>query len=1025
VARRISDEQGWTLGREVGWHVRFERRFTVDTRVLVVTEGMLTAYLDDDPLLGDVSTVVLDEFHERSLHTDIGLALVKQAWLARTDLRVLVMSATFDPAPVSRFLDDCPVVTVPGTAHPLRVEYAPGQSVARALDEMLPATSGQVLCFLPGAGEIERAAQEATGVAAHHDVDLVPLHGSLDADAQDRALQSSMRRRVVLATNIAETSLTVPGASVVIDTGLQKVARYDAERAIDELVLERVSRDSADQRAGRAARLGPGVVRRLWDERDRLRPEREPEIRRVDLAATLLGILAAGHRPDTFEWYEVPSSDRIALALSLLRRLGAVSDLAVTPLGHQLRRLPLHPRLGRVLLAGGGSFQAAAACALLSEPRTRPAGSGSTSCDLLPLIDRWQAVPLHTRQVAEHLQRLAADVLRGQTRPRIDDRALCQALFLGYPDRLARRRPQDRTRVTLSSGRGAAMGRESQVVEGDWLVALDLTGGRSGAHTEALVRMAAMVDAEWIDPTERIIEHRLEEAKGAVAAFDVERYDTLVVRERPVAPDPAVRAALLARAWLERNPDEMTARLMARARFGTASTLQARPAAATTARAVSDICIRRAALEHAVHWTRRPVVSSAERTLSAVVLPRRWRRRGGDRWESSAWPTPHAWASPVPVVFELLAPNGRPVQTTRDLRSFWERTYPEVRRSCAGDTPGTRGPRIRGRPHRRIGRPGGADPGRPYHLCMRFLVRALLLLVVLAALAGGVGWILAGREAGPTIVITSPDGFIGLSAALEMTVATPTGQLSRVEAVLEQNGQQIPVYSREGSPDAPEGGEAGTPTSLAISQPLGKKAQPTLVSGQARLVVTAVRPVFFGLRTATSTVTRDLQVRLEPPRVSVASLHHFINLGGAEFVVLRATPDDVEAGVRVGDAEYPAYPGSAVGLPDASTRVAFFALRYDQDVNTPIAAFARDQAGNQVSTPIEHRPFPKPFVQSKIPIDQRFLDRVVPAIASQTPDLNVDTSSPVGLLQGFLAITGRAPAEERGDHPIPGREVGA
>jgi ATP-dependent helicase HrpB len=694
VARRIADEQGWTLGREVGWHVRFERRFTADTRVLVVTEGMLTAYLEDDPLLGDVSTVVLDEFHERSLHTDIGLALVKQAWLARTDLRVLVMSATFDPAPVSRFLDDCPVVTVPGTAHPLRVEYAPGQSVARALDEMLPATSGQVLCFLPGAGEIERAAQEAAGVAAHHDVDLVPLHGSLDADAQDRALQSSMRRRVVLATNIAETSLTVPGASVVIDTGLQKVARYDAERAIDELVLERVSRDSADQRAGRAARLGPGVVRRLWDERDRLRLEREPEIRRVDLAATLLGILAAGHRPDTFEWYEVPSSDRIDLALSLLRRLGAVSDLAVTPLGHQLRRLPLHPRLGRVLLAGGGSFQAAAACALLSEPRTRPAGSGSTSCDLLPLIDRWQAVPLHTRQAAEHLQRLAAEVLRGQTRPRIDDRALCQALFLGYPDRLARRRPQDRTRVTLSSGRGAAMGRESQVVEGDWLVALDLTGGRVGAHTEALIRMAAMVDAEWIDPTERIIEHRLEEAKGAVAAFDVERYDTLVVRERPVAPDPAVRATLLARAWLERNRDERTARLMARARFAEIDIdlSELATAAATTARAVSDIRI-----EGALPWNMRQALDEGApdhlEVPSGRSVPLSYREDGGVvaavklQELFGLADTPRVGHRQVPVTLELLAPNGRPVQTTRDLRSFWDRTYPAVRKELRGRYP--------------------------------------------------------------------------------------------------------------------------------------------------------------------------------------------------------------------------------------------------------------------------------------------------------------------------------------------------
>jgi ATP-dependent helicase HrpB len=541
VARRIADEQGWTLGREVGWHVRFERRFTADTRVLIVTEGMLTAYLDADPLLSEVVTLVLDEFHERSIHTDLGLALARQAWRARDDLRVLVMSATLDPAPVSAFLDDCPVLGVPGALHPLRVDYAPDQSVVQALSAILPATRGQVLCFLPGAGEIERAAQESADLAAHHGAGIVTLHGSLDAEAQDRALQPSMTRRIVLATNIAETSLTVPGVSAVIDTGLQKVARYDAARAIDALVLERVTLDSADQRAGRAARLGPGVARRLWDERDRLRPSREPEIQRVDLAATLLGVLAAGNHPHTFEWFEAPDPDRVEAALTLLRRLGALDGIAVTRLGHQLRRLPLHPRLARVLLDGRGSFEAAAACALLSEPGTRPGPSAATSCDLLPLIDRWSSRPFHTRRVADHLERLAAEALGAAAQAHIDDGELGRALFAGYPDRLARRRSSDRLRVILASGRGAAMGRESRVVEGEWLVALDVTSGRAGAHTEALVRMAAAVEPDWIVPTSRVLEHRLDQTQGTVRAIEVERYDAIVVRERPVVPDAAVR----------------------------------------------------------------------------------------------------------------------------------------------------------------------------------------------------------------------------------------------------------------------------------------------------------------------------------------------------------------------------------------------------------------------------------------------------------------------------------------------------
>jgi len=307
---------------------------------------------------------------------------------------------------------------------------------------------------------------------------------------------------------------------------------------------------------------------------------------------------------------------------------------------------------------------------------------------------------------------------------------------------------------------------------------------------------------------------------------------------------------------------------------------------------------------------------------------------------------------------------------------------------------------------------------------MRFLGRALFWLVVLAMFAAAVGWFLAGREAGPVIAITSPEAFLGQSGSLTFTVDAPaasgleqleamvTGgapggsRLTRLDAVVEQNGQAMPVLSLEGLTPEELSGTGEAPSRLTVTRPIGKKVHPDLAGGPARIVVTAERPVFFGLRAVTSSASRDVQVRLEPPRVAVLSLHHYVNLGGAEFVVLRATPTDVEAGVRVGDAEYPAYPGSSVGLSDPSVRVAFFALRHDQDVNTTISAYARDAAGNQVSTPVEHRPFPRAFVRSRIPIDQRFLDRVVPAIASETPDLKVDTSSPEGLLQGFLTING-------------------
>ena len=289
---------------------------------------------------------------------------------------------------------------------------------------------------------------------------------------------------------------------------------------------------------------------------------------------------------------------------------------------------------------------------------------------------------------------------------------------------------------------------------------------------------------------------------------------------------------------------------------------------------------------------------------------------------------------------------------------------------------------------------------------MRFVSRALLALVLLAALAGGVGYYLAGREPGPAIELKSPDKMVGQNGTLELFADAPGGTLSALEASIEQGGQTYPVFNLDTA--AAEGGQVKQETAdrLWVIRPLGKKTVPQLVAGPAVVRVRAVRPVFFGLRSAESVVTREVTVRLEPPRVAVVSLHHFINLGGAEFVVLRATPNDVEAGIRVGDASYPTYPGSAAGLTDPALRVGFFAMRWDQDVNTPIVAYARDPGGTEATAPVEHKPFRKVFQQSRIPIDQPFLDRVVPAIASNTPGLTVDTTTPEARLQGFLMING-------------------
>ena len=675
IATRIAGERGWTVGREVGWQVRLDRNFTAATRLLVVTEGILTARLQGDPLLSAFRTIVLDEFHERSIHADVAIALAKQAWRARSDLRIVVMSATLDSSPVSSFFDGCPVVDVPGRTFPVDISYVAGQSVADAAVDMLSRGDGGVLCFLPGAREIERAVGE---IRARIDpaVDVLPLHGSLDADAQDAALRPTDRRRVIVATNIAETSVTVPGVTAVVDAGLQKVARYDAERGIDTLVTERITADSADQRAGRAGRIAPGRVRRLWDARDRLRPHREPDIRRIDLSSAMLDVIAWGGDPRTLEWFERPRTDAIDAALVLLERLGLIEIRSpqsairnpprLTALGDEARRLPLHPRLARVAAAGRGSRAVAIACERLAERRQPRASGAATTSDVLTLID--------------------------DVKLDVDEAAFRRAVFAGYPDRVAKRRLAGSAQFLLSSGTGAILGRESGVHDGEYLVAVDVSQSPvAGRQSEAIIRIASRVEREWLTPTTSQVEHRFDAATGTVRAAVVDRYDALVLAEKPTKPDPEIAAGLLADAWIARADD---VRLLRRLRFaGRDVDLAALVrAAAYGARTMDEIDLRRALPPDAAGALDRDapdslvVPSGRLKTIEyhddgSVSVSVKLQEMFG------LVETPRIGPRREAIVFELLAPNGRPVQVTRDLRSFWDRTYPEVRKELRGRYP--------------------------------------------------------------------------------------------------------------------------------------------------------------------------------------------------------------------------------------------------------------------------------------------------------------------------------------------------
>jgi len=695
IARWIAHEQGWTLGREVGWHIRFDRRLTSETRLILATEGVLTARLQQDPLVQDIRTIVIDEFHERSIHADLGLALAREAWRARDDLRLVVMSATLDATRVSEYLGRCPIIHVPGRQHPLSISFAPGVSLDKAIVSELPRTSSAMLCFLPGAPEIRRAAEQLSGVRALADVPVVTLHGGLDGEAQDAALQPTGSRRVVLATNLAETTVTVPDVTCVIDTGLHKVARYDADRAIDSLEVERISQDSADQRAGRAGRVQAGIVVRLWDERDRLRPHREPEIARVDLAAAVLEILAWGGDPTALEWFESPPVPAIDAALTLLTRLGAIERGKLSAVGRDLHRLPLHPRLGRMLTAAGGDRAMARACALLSERHLLPPRRGSTSSDLLSAVESEATLPYHVQQVAADLERAVHSRRRADSaRDRLSEADFRRAIFAGYPDRLARRRAPASDRFVLATGTGARLSRDSGVVREEFVAVVDATSGHAAQGAEALIRIASAVDVEWIQPTERLIAHAFDADSGAVRAYRVEMYDALVMSKHAIAPDAVAAAPILAEEYLRRGPTAADQQLLRRAEFaGQPIEFASLVRAACEGRVrLDDVDLesalsgdQRRSLDRDAPSTFKPpsgrAVSLEYRDNGAVIASLKLQDVFG------LARSPRVGRRQVPITFELLAPSGRPVQVTSDLESFWARGYAEVRKELRARYP--------------------------------------------------------------------------------------------------------------------------------------------------------------------------------------------------------------------------------------------------------------------------------------------------------------------------------------------------
>lgn len=627
AANRIAGENGWEVGAEVGYQIRFERRVCPKTVLRVETEGVLNRQLVADPFLEGVGAVVLDEFHERSLHTDLALALLREVReTIRDDLLIVVMSATLDAEPVARFLGGCPIVRAEGRTFPVEVVYRPtvkpasAESVAVAVEEVVrgPDANGHVLVFLPGAEEIRRAAARLGPLARHDDLLVVPLHGSLPGAEQDRALQPSDRRKVVLATNVAETSLTIDGVTTVIDTGLARFASDDPARGIDRLELGRISRSSAAQRAGRAGRTAPGRCVRLWSEREQrgLAESDPPEVARADLASTVLTLHAWGATdPARFAWFEAPPAERLDAAERLLGLLGALSaDRRLTPLGRRLLAVPAHPRIARLLVAAaeaGHPRAGAALAALLTEkdialperpavpggpPRARAAGRGSS--DLLARLDllaeaeaRRFAPSLRDRGIDPHAARGVARArddfarvarrLHGHT-PDVgepDDDALLRWVLLAYPDRVVRRRGGEATGVMVG-GRGVRLAPESIVRDDEFFLALDPRQDRrgAGAALEARVRIASAVRVEWLEELfpdalrrERTVRFD-EDRQRAVGVTSLWYRGLLLSEDRNARVEPPEAAAALAAALAPRagafvRGDEAAAAWLARLDF--------------------------------------------------------------------------------------------------------------------------------------------------------------------------------------------------------------------------------------------------------------------------------------------------------------------------------------------------------------------------------------------------------------------------------------------------------------------------
>lgn len=669
AARRVAAELGERAGETVGYQVRFEDVSGPGTRLRYLTEGVLTRRMLSDPQLHNAAAVLLDEFHERHLETDLALALLRRLQrTTRPELRIVVMSATLDTAPVAAFLGGCPVVRCEGRRFEVAVDYTPHssapleQQVAEAVERLPP--EGDVLVFLPGAAEIRRAQNALEPFAARSGALLLPLHGDLAPAEQDRAVAPADRRKIILSTNIAESSVTIEGVTAVIDSGLARVAIDSPWTGLPSLEVRRISQASAVQRAGRAARTGPGRAIRLYTEDDfRRRPLADPpEIVRRELSQIVLQLRAMGI--GELEWLEPPPAAAWQAANTLLDRLGATPEMA---------GLPLPPRLAKLVVEAKRRGAPEKGCAVAAVIGAGERGSP----DLLAQAEgEWSP---HTRRVYDQLRKRVG----GRDGPDADT-AVLQSVLAAFPDRVARHRREGELLL--------ALGGSARFPGCRWkfLVAVDIEARREQGLP--LVRLAAPIEPEWL--LDRVQERRwLEWNRSAERVEQVTAllYDQLVIEEtRAPAPPGEETARLLAQKAMEAGPERFAdPRALER--------LRARAAAAGMPLDIEGVLAQLCAGAASFADLERADLLGALRPPGLErAAPDRLRLPSGREVQVHYEPGQAPWIESrlqdffgmretpsihgEPVVVRLLAPNRRPVQVTRDLKGFWERLYPQVRR---------------------------------------------------------------------------------------------------------------------------------------------------------------------------------------------------------------------------------------------------------------------------------------------------------------------------------------------------------